>query len=697
MEPSPTQNRPNLISSHLDRIDGFLERHPNWIWVLFAVAVVVKLLYVFQSRDAIEVLAPIMDARYYDQTARDILAGNLARREAFFMGPLYPYVLAVIYSIFGHDFTWTRAIQMVGGATTVVLTYHLGARLLRPAAGLVAAVLLLGYGALTFYEGQLLMAWLGTLLNTLLVLLLIRQRAESGWWSWVVIGLVMGVSALARANILAFAPIVLWYAWRGLPGAPNWKRPTIFAAAVFVALLPATIHNYVASRDVVLVTSNAGLNFYIGNSDKATGIFYLPEDTDFVSDATSRVQIERKLGRDLKPSELSRYWFERSFSWIKDHPGAAISLMGRKTAMFFNGYELPQIENFYRARARYPSLAILFVSFWMILVLAVLGIVSLLRERRNLIVPLGFVLAYAASIIVFFITARYRVQIVPTLCVFAAAGLFALAGNLQKPRALAGMVLVALFVGAASYPGLFQVEKRQLAFREAIHDGRRLSELNRHREAITAIDSAIAIFPDYYEGYLQRAIVYKASKDNFKAIEDYQRALARNDAVPGVHYDLAQTLKQVKLLKAAAEEYQAAIRLDPNMIEAYNNLGITLQEAGRPAEAVRAFQMALEIDPGYVKLYSNLGAAYAELEQHDEAIATLQRAIAMDPDYPVSYRNLAMTYITLRQVQPAITAMTAYVERSPDDEAARDVLNKLYQAAAAGVGTPADSTASDND
>ena len=94
----------------------------------------------------------------------------------------------------------------------------------------------------------------------------------------------------------------------------------IVAAASVAAIAPATLHNYIASKDFVLITSNGGVNFYIGNGEEATGIFYPAKDITFETESSSRSYVERLFGRDMKPSEISAYWFERSFDFIKRHP-----------------------------------------------------------------------------------------------------------------------------------------------------------------------------------------------------------------------------------------------------------------------------------------------------------------------------------------------------------------------------------------
>src|SRR5512140_3318991 len=153
------------IENTLTRLDQALSHGKRWPLVILLVAFAVKLVLVLQTRDALYVKVPIMDARDYDQMAQQIAAGNLMRHQAFFMGPLYPYFLGLIYSLFGRDFTLVRIIQAAGGATTVMLAFLIGRRVFRPSAALAGVVLLILCGSVTFFETEMLMEWLGALLN----------------------------------------------------------------------------------------------------------------------------------------------------------------------------------------------------------------------------------------------------------------------------------------------------------------------------------------------------------------------------------------------------------------------------------------------------------------------------------------------------------------------------------------------------
>ena len=664
--------------SLLDRFDVMLQSSRKWLYVLFAAAFLVKLAYVIQSSGGLHVTVPIMDSKYYDKEAQDIAHGHLVRKDAFFMGPLYPYVLAAIYSIFGRDFMIVRIVQVLGGSLSVVLTYLIGKRVFRPSVAFAGVVMLVLYGSTTFHEGEMLMEWLGTLINLTALYVLLRSPAKRGYFTYALAGFLIGLSALARANILVLVPVVLVWTLFVMREERRVQKALLAVAAAAIAVAPATLHNYFAAKDPVLVTSNSGVNFYIGNSDGAPGYFYPAKGITLESEDATRNHVERIFGREMRPSEVSRYWFGQAMEFIKAHPLAELRLLLKKTALFFNGYEMPQIESFEIAHARYSVLRLLFVNLWMIMSLALFGMVVMLRSWKKPFLLYGYVVSYALSIIVIFVSARYRMHIAPVLCLFAGYSLVVVLPGIirhvgKNVVRLAAFLLIIVF----TRPGLFALPADDVQWTETVHQARRLSELGNRAAAIEEMNLAVKIHPEAAESYVQRAVVYKEAGNYFKAIDDYSKALKIDPALPDTRYDLAQTLRKVRMYSHAIGEYEKAIELDPVKTEAYNNLGITYMEMRNLDKAIVYFKKVIEMDPKYVKAYNNLGAAYAEKGQVAEAVTILTQATQINPRYANSYKNLAMVYVQMKKPREAYDYLSRYHDLAPDDKAATETLAKL--------------------
>lgn len=682
-------------NSLLDKIDKALLQEKRWVYLLFALAFLLKLVFVLQSRDSIQTTVPILDAKFYDDMAQDIARGHVIQKEAFFMGPLYPYIMGLVYSVFGRNLMLMRLIQISGGALSVVLTYLIGLKVFRPSNAMLGAIMLALYGAITFYEGQILMMWLGTLLNLLILYVLLYLPRKTGIFSflgnhfayrYILAGTLLGLSSLARASILIMLPGILIWLILIEKGERRFVRAAVFIISVVIVIVPVTIHNYVASNDFVPITSNFGLNIYIGNSEKAAGVYFPPTGPYLNNDITTERFLEKKLGRELKPSEISRYWSHRAMTFVKEHPRQGLSLLFRKVMLFINGFEWSQIENYALSKAKYGIFQVLFINFWMLSALGIIGMIYSLRRWRQTFLLHLFVIAYSAATIAFFVTDRYRIQIAPILCLFAAYAVIDIMTRVflhKSGRIIVLLLLVAMLI--VTRPGLYAVDEQHLVASDHVHQAWRFDTIGETDRALEEVNAAIQLRPNDTEPYLQRAAINKNSGRFQEAIRDYGSALEINPVMPIVHYNLAQVLEKEQMYAHAVQEYSKAIDQDPLMTEAYNNLGIMYQRMNDPENAIRYFKKIIKMNPDYIKAYNNMGALYAERGDKNAAIAIFEKAISRAPDYPYSYKNCAMAYIETNRLHKAAEYLEKYLELSPDDIRAAKLLRDVNDALEADI------------
>src|SRR5258708_33555699 len=98
--------------------------------------------------------------------------------------------------------------------------------------------------------------------------------------------------------------------------------------------------------------------------------------------------------------------------------------MGRKTALLWNASEMLDTES-QEAHAEWSwplRLGGVIGHFGVLVPLAVLGLVVTWPMRSRLWILHAMTVAYAASVVLFYVFARYRYPLVPLLIVFAAAG-----------------------------------------------------------------------------------------------------------------------------------------------------------------------------------------------------------------------------------------------------------------------------------
>src|SRR5258706_2359 len=156
-------------------------RRERWIGVgVFALALAVRLLHLQQvvANDPFYD-QPSVDSLIYVDWAKRIAGGEWLGSEAFFLSPLYGYMLGGTYALVGPSFLWPLVLNALFGAATCAVVYALACRLFDLRVALVAAALACFYRMEIFYEGAPLVEALQTLLCAVWVWTAVRALETS--------------------------------------------------------------------------------------------------------------------------------------------------------------------------------------------------------------------------------------------------------------------------------------------------------------------------------------------------------------------------------------------------------------------------------------------------------------------------------------------------------------------------------------
>ena len=286
-------------------------------------------------------------------------------------------------------------------------------------------------------------------------------------------------------------------------------------------------------------------------------------------------------------------------------------------------------------------------------------------DRSRLAVLYVMLAAYAASVVMFYVFARYRLPLVPMLLLFASAGIAALpqwlrsAGSRQRSLVAGAVLAAAVFSNwpMLSKPLMKAITETNLAVALQASGHER-----RGRRPLPSCDRTAARLRAAYNnlGVLQRA-----SGKVDEAIATYEQALALKGDYPDAHYNLANALLQKNRPREAADHFRIALRSIPDSAGAANNLGIALAAEDKPQDAVAAFRAAVAADPNAAVAHRNLADALASAGQVPEAIAEFQRAIALDPKDPASQYNFGVVLLQAGRSGDAVVALRAAVALSP--------------------------------
>ncbi len=608
--------------------------------VLFVVALLPRLVHLLTIRDSPFFSTLYIDPLMYDEWGQRIAAGELLSERPFFLDPLYPYFLGLVFAIFGHSYTAVIAIQSVLGALAAPLvflsTVRWFDRRVAWVAGVIAAVYVPG-----IYFGSLIMKpGLSVFFTALLLWQLSKGLAQRcGPLHWALTGFVFALAALTRGNLVVTIPLIA--AWLLLERFKDRQRlietAAMLAGAVLVLMLPAW-HNYRVSGELILTTANAGANFYIGNNPtNETGEYQqLPfiranpkyEQIDFANEARRRAEREEMTDR-----EISRFWFGESAAWMRENPGDSLVLMLKKVRRFWGAYEIPDSLDYLLYAEYAPLLRVPLPGFGLLAPLCLTGFVLAARRRGWPRLLLVWTMLYSVTVIVFFVFSRFRMVVAPALYVLAAyAGveLFERFKAWRRKRGnlvsiLAPSLVFLIFFVFVNVPVRARVDSWSYRFADAVGlptwpetsaQGHFNLGVALHQEAKDATDEArVAAYLEHAEKQLQRTIDL------------------RDDGAFAIDYaELGKVLARRRRNSEAIAAYAQAERIEPRDYRNPHAIGILQARAGDTPQSVQAFSRALKLHPRHLLSANRLGEGLLELGRYAEARDAFAHALRIDAD-----------------------------------------------------------------
>lgn len=630
---------------------------------IFLLAAALRLVYWLQLHDSPFFLHPVIDASTYHQFARDVAAGRWTADDVYYQPPLYPYALGVVYSVFGPNIAVARLLQLLLGAVVCALTAVLARRLFGELAGWVAGLACALYRPLIFYEGELLNPILVLALNVAALLVLIPGRPEGAcrgglletgalstrrlFWA----GLLLGLSTVTRSEMALFAALVAAGAvFGGAPGmGARLRRGAVFSAAFLLPIVPFTAHNVVVGGEWVPISSNLGINLYLGNSgdyDATVGIRpglgwrklnYEPRRAGIPPDAAGAT---------------SRWWTRRALARIADDPAGWLRTLGRKAWLMVGAAEVQRNLEF---GGRFTPLLAALPGWGMVFPLAAMGLVVAWKRRCGSLLAL-YLLVYVAVLLAFFVAGRFRLPMVPVLAVFAGLAVAQLHEWLTggRRRRLVAALAALLVLGA-----------------------------------VLRIDPFIDEAFDEADGYYFLAMTLASAGQVEASAASYERAIAIANPHWDALFNLAGLEAERGALTSAMGRYRLLLEKFPDDVDSLVNLAQLLALSGRRQEALALVDRSAARPEALPELLAAAANLYLSLGRLDAAQAVWRRVEASG--YAGGEELLAQRLARrraerarlqawLRQPPPAPQAATAQVLRQLDASQRRFVAGNVEDA-----------------
>ena len=359
-----------------------------------------------------------------------------------------------------------------------------------------------------------------------------------------------------------------------LPGINRRSMRRVFLpliAGIALPIVPVTLHN-IAAGEPVLISWQGGTNFYIGNNPESDGMTAIAPGTDgtWWGGYHDMIRIaEENEGRTLARREVSAHWFRKSLSFLSEDPGGAARLFAKKIYILLNDFEVSNNQGIYFFRRYSRILSVLIhVGFGLLVPLACAGFVLVRWTRQRLLIPL-FLLSYGLSIVLFFVTARYRIPLIPPLLLAAAYTVVEWTSIRKRGWSRRTLLSLAVFAVAAliSLSNLLHMER-----------------------------------DNYTQGYYNVGILYLMDRRYDEAVPHLRKALEEKPLYRNARYNLGLCYTYMGRLDDAERTLVALLRDYPDDTEGRFTFAVILLKkeriAAAAAELMRMIDASLSMGGG---------------------------------------------------------------------------------------------------
>jgi Tfp pilus assembly protein PilF len=579
---------------------------------VFSLALVVRLLYLYESSASPFFEMPLNDSGMYHGLARALVDGEGLGWRFFYQSAFYPLYLSVVYLIFGPSIIAVKLLQALLGAVTAAMVERFADRIGGVFVGVTAGIVTALYGPLIFFETELLATGWAAFFAVAVPWGIMGALERPKGYRFLSVGLLGGLSTLCRPVFLPFflvASVWLIVVLRRKGRAVVLKGILGGALGFLLVTMPVAAASWKVTHHFGFLPFSGGVNLYLGNNEDTCDTLRLRPGKRW------NEMINAPLEHGLSdPWDKEAYYSDKFFAYVKQHPRGFAGGLVMKVLRFVNGREIPRTFDIYLARDRSSVLGALAFKagrlgfpFALVFAFAVVGL-----GFRTALFPVPvrlFLLIYPLSVIAVFVTARYRIPIIPLMAVAAAMGVRhvreVIVSKAPKPLFEAGVILVAA-LAASIAPPRFCEEDVNLEKEMYFLAGDREAEERRPARAVAMYRKALAIDPDYFEAHEMLGIV----------------------------------LSRMGRVEESVAAFKGALRLEPHALLSLKYIGRSLVALQRYEAAEAFLNRALEVAPDDGEAHTFLGVCLANQGRLTDALEHLERAVALMPKNGIARQNL---------------------------------------------------------
>jgi len=467
------------------------ENENKIISFIFIVALCIRLFCLYYLKSYI--IADNWDFGYETGSVASAIAGGEGFSSPFreptgptaLLPPLYPYLLACIFKIFGifsrESAVVALSVNCLFSALTCIPLYFIGKKLFGREAGYITTAILAVYPVSVWYAVNT--VWDTAIFTFLCMSLIYGAFLLPGRFTYrnaALYGILMGITALLKSVIIAFYPFLLIWLYirisnpntirsaeqdRGAeaifqkpfqkpsflkklgfsekihifikPRTPELFRISVLCLAAFGVLFPWLLRNYVMFGRP-MINSNFGLEFKLENNMNTWKAFEKTGDSSVFMKAHPTMNPEEfYLYKVVREVIYMKLCLDDARTFIREHPGKFIYLTLRRIYYFWCGNLGGNNDWTGNLKVSFSVSGLKKLFSFLPLPLMLLGIWAAIRRRRHETEgDLWLIAAYLFSLpLVYYLThvcARFRYPLEPMMLLFAVYGLWDMAGRGER-------------------------------------------------------------------------------------------------------------------------------------------------------------------------------------------------------------------------------------------------------------------------
>ncbi|MEO0185553.1 MAG: glycosyltransferase family 39 protein [candidate division WOR-3 bacterium] len=299
--------------------------------------------------------------------------------------PFYPYFLSLFYRAGNKPFIYflVQLLQAIFSTLTIYIIYKTSQILFNSSVAHITEWLVALYPPLIYYCTKLVPTTIFLFFLCLSIYLIMKNE---NFFQSLLSGIFLGIAILCDPVALVIYPAI--FVWFLISKKINFVRMTLILFVSIIILIPWTIRNYRIHKTLVPITTQFGVNLWIGNNANATGTDFYEiksvETQDYILvTQTLPSTVQDSLNR-LSEINRAKFFLYQAFDFMVNNPHKFIVLLVKK-CYYYLWFPPATI---YASTDLQKYRILLYISYIPILVLGIAGILLSIRGKKPVLLIL---------------------------------------------------------------------------------------------------------------------------------------------------------------------------------------------------------------------------------------------------------------------------------------------------------------------